>query len=397
MRPFNLLEEKNIKILTRESIEMSFLMPTATGLQKSIMDATAPFRLFLYEHGVHDYGMQGQGPQHKQIIRSYIASENGFISSQASLYRPITKNGDPRIWFTGLKKYADTNDILGIFVFEMELYVFNLTKLDIEQILNGIVVTPVVELIRNISQDANKIAQELLFKIRTIAARGQIQAIGTGDTAIGRTLETLLGIAMNSRQEPDYKGIELKSFRDKRGNRKTLFAKVPDWNLSKFKSSAEILNQFGYKRGDDFKLYCTVSTLKPNSQGLFLKIDKKLDQLIESSQELKIGDFAIWQLATLHAELKKKHKETFWIAADSIKMNEVEYFCFTKIEHTRSPIVSQFDLLLEQGVITLDHLIKKTIKGKTNKEYVSEKGPLFKIRPDKLELLFPPSMKYSLK
>ena len=397
MRPFNLLEEKNIKILTSENIEMCFLMPTATGLQKSIMDATAPFRLFLYERGIHDYGTQGQGQQHKQIIRSHIASENGFISSQASLYRPITKNGDPRIWFTGLKKYADTNDILGIFVFEMELYVLNLTKLDIERILNGIIVTPVADLIRSISQSANKVAQELLFKIRTIAARGQIQAIGTGDTAIGRTLETLLGIAMNSRQEPDYNGIELKSFRDKRGNRKTLFAKVPDWNLSKFKSSAEILNQFGYKRGDDFKLYCTVSTLKPNSQGLFLRIDAKLEQLIETSQELKIGDFAIWQLATLHAELKKKHKETFWIAADSVTINEVEYFCFTKIEHTRSPIVSQFDLLLEQGIITLDHLIKKTSKGKTNKEIVSEKGPLFKIRPDKLELLFPPSMKYSLR
>ncbi len=397
MRLFNLLEEKNIKILTSENIEMSFLMPTATGLQKSIMDATAPFRLFLYERGIHDYGTQGQGTDYKRLIQSHIATENGFISSQASLYRPITKKGDPRIWFSGLKRFAIPNDILGIFEFEMELYVLNLTKLDIEQILSGTIANPVSDLIRSISQDANKVAQELLLKIRTIAAQGQIQAIGTGDTAIGRTLESLLGIPMNSRQEPDYKGIELKSFRDKRGNRKTLFAKVPDWNLSKFKSSAEILNQFGYKRGDDFKLYCTVSTLKPNSQGLFLRIDEKLDQLIESSQELKIGDFAIWQLATLHDELKKKHKETFWIAADSLKINEVEYFCFTKIEHTRSPIVSQFDLLLEQGIITLDHLIKKTSSGKMNKERVSEKGPLFKIRPDKLEMLFPPSLKYSLR
>jgi hypothetical protein len=196
---------------------------------------------------------------------------------------------------------------------------------------------------------------------------------------------------MNSRQEPDYKGIELKSYRYKRGNRKTLFAKVPDWNISKFKSSAEILNQFGYKRGDDFKLYCTVSTLKPNSQGLLLKIDDKMSQLIESSRESEIGDFAIWQLATLHAELQKKHKETFWIAADSYLIRGIEHFHFTNVEHTRSPIVSQFDLLLEQGIITLDHLIKKN-----SKNQVSEKGPLFKIRPDKLELLFPPSLKYSL-
>jgi hypothetical protein len=321
MRPFNLLEEKNIKILTSENIEMSFLMPTATGLQKSIMDATAPFRLFLYERGIHDYGTQGQGADYKRLIQSHIATENEFISSQASLYRPITKKGDPRIWFSGLKKYAAPNEMLGIFELGMQLYVLNLTKLDIGKILSEAIVNPVAELIRSISQDANKVAQELLLKIRTIAARGQIQAIGTGDTAIGRTLETLLGIAMNSSKAPDYKGIEIKSFRDGRGTRKTLFAKVPDWNLSKFKSSTEILNQFGYKRGDDFKLYCTVSTLKPNSQGLFLRIDEKLDQLVETSQELKIGDFAIWQLTVLHAELKKKHKETFWVSADSLTID----------------------------------------------------------------------------
>jgi MvaI/BcnI restriction endonuclease family len=391
MRQFNSLEENNIKVLTAQNIDLAFLMPTATGLEKSIMDATTPFRLFLYQRSIHDYGTQGQGTEHKQFIRSSIATENGFISSQASLYRPITKKGDPRIWFTGLKKYADPNDILGIFEFGMELYVFNLTKLNIEQILSGIINNQVADLIRNISKDANKIAQELLLKLRAIAARGEIEAIGTGDTAIGRTLESLLGIAMNSRQEPDYKGIELKSYRHKRGNRKTLFAKVPDWNVSKFKSSAEILNQFGYKRGDDFKLYCTVSALKPNSQGLFLKIDEKMSQLIESSRESEIADFAIWQLVTLHAELKKKHKETFWIAADSCLIRGVEHFHFTNVEHTRSPIVSQFDLLLEQGIITLDHLIKKN-----NKNQVSEKGPLFKIRPDKLELLFPPSLKYSL-
>ncbi|MCY7331239.1 MAG: MvaI/BcnI family restriction endonuclease [Pseudanabaena sp. CAN_BIN31] len=390
MRLFNSLEEKNIKILTAENIEITFLMPTTTGLGKSIMDATAPFRLFLYERGIHDYGTQGQGAEHKKIISSYIGIDTGFVLSQASLYRPQTKNGDPRIWFTGLKKYTDSNDVLGIFEFNQELYVLNLTKLDIEKILVN-THNPIENLIRIINRNANKIAQELLLKIELIAKQGPIKADGTGDTAIGRTLETSLGITMNSSQKPDYKGIELKSFRNKRGNRKTLFAKVPDWNLSKFKSSAEILNHFGYKRGDDFKLYCTISALKSNSQGLILRLDKNIDQLIESSENPKIGDFAVWQLATLHNELKRKHKETFWVAANTTHINGVEHFQFINIEHTRSPITSQFDLLLEQGVITVDHLIKKK-----NNCPVSEKGPLFKIRPDKLGLLFPPSLKYDL-
>jgi len=394
MRLFNSLEEKNIKILTAENIELTFLMPTTTGLGKSIMDATAPFRLFLYERGIHDYGTQGQGAEHKRFISSYIGIDTGFVLSQASLYRPQTKNGDPRIWFTGLKTHAGSSDILGIFEFNQELYVLNLTKLDLEKILLDGVDNPVANLIQNISQDTNKVSQELLQKIKNISERGYIKADGTGDTAIGRTLETLLGITMNSSQKPDYKGIEIKSFRSnsqkpENGKRVTLFAKVPDWKLSKLKSSAEILDYFGYQDKDNFQLNCTVSILKHNSQGLILKLDEKADQLIESSK--KIEDFAVWQLATLHTKLKEKHKETFWVTADSTYVNDVEYFHFTRIQHTRTPIVSQFNLLLGQGVITLDHLIKRQSNGKT-----SERGPLFKIPLNKLDLLFPPSLKYNL-
>jgi hypothetical protein len=69
----------------------------------------------------------------------------------------------------------------------------------------------------------------------------------------------------------------------------------------------------------------------------------------------------------------------------------VEHFLFKKIEHTKKPIVTQFDILLDQGKITVDHLIKKTANGK-----VVEKGPLFKIKPSSLSLLFPPSKVYNL-
>jgi hypothetical protein len=391
MRKFNELEENNIKLLTREGIEMAFIMPTTTGLEKSIMDATTPFRLFLYQRGIHDYETQEQGPEHKQIVRSHIVRDYEVISSQASLYRPVTKKGDPRIWFTGLKNHANPNDILGIFASGGELYVLNLTQSNIAHLMQVGDNSPLVQLIGDMSRDANAISQELLGKIQEIAAHGRIPAIGTGDTAIGRTLETLLGIAINSSKSPDYKGIELKSYRDKRGNRKTLFAKVPNWELSKFKSSAEILDHFGYQRGEDFKLYCTLSTLRANSQGLSLRLDENDGQLVERSENVSIGDFAIWELAALHKELKKKHKETFWVAADAKVIDGTEHFSFKKVEHTRSPSVSQFDLLLGQGIITLDHLIKRRSNGR-----VSEKGPLFKIKPEKLDLLFPPSQIYRL-
>ena len=138
-------------------------------------------------------------------------------------------------------------------------------------------------------------------------------------------------------------------------------------------------------------MYCTVSAITTNSQGLTLKVDSDLNQLIENSNQKGVGDFVVWTLEKLHKRLLEKHKETFWVAADTIYDDGKEYFQYKQVEHTRKPIVSQFDMLLEQGVITLDHLIKRNSKGK-----VVEKGPLFKIKPNSLDLLFPPSHIYSL-
>jgi hypothetical protein len=280
---------------------------------------------------------------------------------------------------------------LGIIAFEGALYVLNITQLDLHKLIESEISNPLQDIVNEINQISNEVAEELLFLLNKIASKGPVPAMLQADTAIGRTLETLLGIDINSSKKPDYKGIELKSYRDKRGNRKNLFAQVPDWNLSKFKSSAVILNEFGYNRGDDFKLYCTVSTLVRNSQGLKLKMDSEISQLIENSDKSSIGDFVVWGLETLHKRLLEKHNETFWIAADSLTIGGKEHFQYKKVEHTKKPIVSQFDILLEQGIITLDHLIKRKSTGS-----VVEKGPLFKIKPNALDLLFPPSNKYDL-
>lgn len=391
MRQLTSIEIDRIKILTENSVELCLIEPTETGLVKSIMDATGSVRNFLKSKKIHDFGLQNQGQESKVLIPSKLIDTDKNINSLASLYRPNTKNGDPRIWFKGLGNYSKANDILGIIEFEGTLYVLNITQIDLEKLLNSTINNPLKELIEEINHISNEVADELLILLNKIASQGPVPAMLKADTAIGRTLETLLGIDINSSKKPDYKGIELKSYRDKKGNRKNLFAQVPDWSLSKFKSSAEILDNFGYSRGEDFKLYCTVSALVRNSQGLTLKLDSKINQLLENSDKANIGDFIAWNLETLHNRLLEKHNETFWIAANSIIIGNKEHFQFKKVEHTRKPIVTQFDILLEQGIITLDHLIKRNSTGK-----VIEKGPIFKIKPNALELLFPPSQSYSL-
>lgn len=391
MRKLSTVEINRIKLLTEKSVELTLIEPTENGLQKSIMDATGSVRIYLKSKSVHDFDLQKQGPENKIQIPSQLISADGLISSVASLYRPVTKKGDPRIWFKGLGNYADANDILGIVEFEKQLYVLNITQLDLKKLVEAKTTNPLKELVNEINVILNEIADELLFRLRAIAAKGFVPALLQADTSIGRTLEKLLGIEMNSSRTPDYKGIELKSARENKGTRKGLFAKTPNWELSKFKNRNEILDAFGYWEKDVFRLYNTIRATGRNKQGLILRTDYEQDYLFENSDKKEIGDFLIWELSVLRNALATKHKETFWIKAQSKTENGKEYFLFKSAEHTKSPLLNQFGLLIDIGHITLDYPIKRLANGS-----VIDKGCNFKLKPTALNMLFPPSSSYSL-
>lgn len=378
---------KNKKLFVSLAIEFSMFEPTETGLKKSILDTTQPVRKHFKSENFHSFDQQGQGQEHKIIANAYLVTDDNIIKTTVSLYRPKTKQGDPRMWFKLLPSYANPDEQIAIVVFESELYLFNFSRICFESIASENIVS---KLIKHIASSFNNIAEELLQKLKDIAKK-PIKVSVKGDTAVGMAVELALGISANSSKQPDYKGIELKAGRGG-NNRTTLFAQVADWNISPCKSSAEILNKYGYQRDDDFKLYCTVSTQKANSQGLQFFYDESSDQLIEKDSENK--NVAIWSGELLRKRLQEKHAETFWVKAKSTIIDGIEYFELLSVTHTRKPLESQFLPLIRLGVIMMDHLIKR--KG-GNKPTVSEKGPLFKINKKNLALLFPEPRVYSLK
>jgi hypothetical protein len=102
------------------------------------------------------------------------------------MYRPITKKGDPRIWFKGLTGYASPNDIIGLFDFEGKLYVINLTRIDIQNLIENRRGNPLQELASAIRQISTAVSDELLFLLNQIAANGRVPALLSADTAVGR-------------------------------------------------------------------------------------------------------------------------------------------------------------------------------------------------------------------
>lgn len=400
MRPYNEFEAKNVKFLVDNQVSFATIQITETGLKKSILDATAPVRAYLKENGIHDYEQQPQGELGKRLIDTLILTSTEEHFTKTSLYRPITKKGDPRMWVNKVRgvDFLHADDIFAIIAYGGLLYTVNLTTVDISMVCSSCIATPLKDLIDQIATIKSSVSEELLGLIKdrmsdwTLAKR-------FADTGVGRRVESLLGIPMNADTIPDYKGIELKSHRETSKVRNTLFTQSPDWNISRLKSGKAVVEEYGYiPDGYNHKtLHVTLSANRPNQQGLGLFVAAQTGLLeadefsliqMEDGSFQKIKDVAAWRLLKLHERLLIKHRETFWIDTETRKVNGKEYFRCTEILHTKNPIPAQFDVLLDQGQITVDFLLCRRSGGDTYS---------FKIKSEAKGLLFPQSETYNLR
>lgn len=384
-----------IKIFSEHGMSISFLVPTETGMKKSIMDATAPVRDFLKENEFHDYSAQQQGPDNKVLHPIEIILSNQTIQSQVSLYRPLSKLGDPRIYIYGLAKYAKPYNLLALFIHNNKLYVINASHKEIIDSINN-ADSPLGKLAIQARNSISDVASELLTLLRDVTGDKFIPTICSGDTGVGATLEHLLGIKRNNKKTPDYKGIEIKSSRHdpariKAKNRVNLFSQVPDWQKSS-KSAMDVLKEYGYTIDGRLQLYCTLDALHPNSQKLMLAVAENEDSLKAISRIAGAdNDLLIWAISKLKARMAEKHPESFWIKAEAQIIAGVEHFRYYKAIHTSSPMISNMDYLLNDGTISLD----LTMSQKSPRA-VNDHGYLFKIWPEDFVSIFPPPKQHSL-
>ncbi len=387
--------ERVLKHFADRGLDAAFLVPTPTGYKKSIMDAIAPFRSFLSAHRLHSYETQPQGPDSKVILRAYFVLPDRMVETRASLYRPCTKQGDPRVWFAGLKNHCQPCNLLGIVTDGQCLYVLNLSDPATQESLRS---GEVKKLLDRLAAQEEQVAMELLEKFRALHRLGFVPTVVAGATGVGMTAERFLGIQPNSDKAPDYKGIEVKCSRikERQPNRVNLYSQAPDWEHSRGMTADELLRTYGYWANHHgqprWDLYCTLKAHRPNPQSLFLEVDSDRDLLINCSRQGEETVYVLqWSLETLRQRLLEKHRETFWVKATSIMENGVEKFRYDSIVHTKRPTVSLFGYLIDAGVITVDYTMHFKENGK-----VRDHGYLFKIKPSHVGLLFPDPVEYDL-
>ena len=392
MRSFSNFEIANFAVLSKLGIRYTTFQTYWTSLDKGYFDAIAPIRAFLKEEGIHDYSVQGQGQINKEYRDGFLLTDNLIIPAKASLYRPTTKKGDPRLWFSLLHKYAAPDDIFAMFHIEAKLYIIDVTKTNVVECYNSMQRNPIKDILESLYHKEMEVAQELLEKFKKLYDNGRwYESEVQSDTGIGRAVETLLGIPMNDSPDPDYKGIELKSKRLQRSSSKNgLFSQIPDWDKSFFKNGKDIVQKYGYEKNGKRTLQVTVQANRPNAQSLVLDItnDDEILEMLEMRNDILCNHVVEWELIKLHERLTNKHKETFWISVDNTMIDGKEFFKYSYIEHTRNPNVAEFDNLIMQQFITLELLLcRPSGRGDTWN---------FKIKDRAIPLLFPESFLYKL-
>ncbi|GAB6013015.1 MvaI/BcnI family restriction endonuclease [Viscerimonas tarda] len=167
--------------------------------------------------------------------------------------------------------------------------------------------------------------EEFTKKFKEIKDLGFVPTLRNGSTGIGYTLETMLGIKENNDAHPDIEGAELKAHRTKENTLITLFTfnnkawKMPPLEAVKKYGSLDKEGRQG--------LYYTMS-LKPNSAGLFLDVQKTEISVRHISGEI----VATWQLHDLAERFVQKIPALLFVSAFTEERDGMEYFHFSRAQ-----------------------------------------------------------------
>jgi len=400
------------KIVRASETEFALVRITETMLSKSTIDANKSIVELMRLYSYFDFNSAIDGEKTYLPIRILTAS--GWIESVTSLYRPNAKPnkpGDPRLWPRGIVGAVTAGNLLLITINDDHLTLIPLlSDLVTDEILNEEFPTQKLSYLLEIEEEKPSASEAPVSLDRvedfTSPYRDQLDIsleADTSDTAlssdqnsnvalwlkrvvgklrdnvdrwllscspqksnpkdVGDTLEAKFGLKVNNDGTADYHGIELKTKRRKSKTPDTLFSQIPDADLTPLRTAKEIILTYGYPsrkphREGFTELFVTVSN-SPNPQGLYLQVNDD-SQTVEmrctgkEGYNLEDHKVAVWTYEILKERLFEKHPVTAWILASEDEIDGAIHFRYDGLEISKTPVFSQFLLLIERGIVVYD-------------------------------------------
>jgi hypothetical protein len=207
-----------------------------------------------------------------------------------------------------------------------------------------------------------------------------VKATRTGDTAIGKTFEDLMGIVENNSPEADFHGVEIKTKRATSDSLLTLFTARPCWPL---KASRGIVERFGYIREDEpdepcvKRFYQTLYSNKNNGSNL---------NIIPSNDGVNLecdGEpIAIWNTERLYKISNRKLSALGFVLADTRKIHGYEEFLFREATLLWNFSYDKFIQAIIDGKVSIDFRVK------IHENRLRDHGTAFRIMKEHLSLLY---------
>lgn len=243
-------------------------------------------------------------------------------------------------------------------------------------------------------QSETEIIEELVMKFTNISKLGWIKSHRQHNTGIGKTFEDLIEKVEDNLNDPDYKGIELKTHRKSSNSFTTLFTACPDGpnsgeNTRLREKYGEIDEESGLKTLHT-SIFATRKTTYFNRTKFQMEIDyndKKIYLLVFDMNDNLVEKTTFWTFDSLKKKLEKKLKVLAIVDSKSKKENETEYFKYDKITILKFKDFDKFLLAIKDGKIMLDIRIGVFKSGK-NYGKTHDHGTGFRIKELDIESLY---------
>lgn len=386
--------------------DYALIRMTSTMIDKNNLDANGIFRELLEKNDLVDYESMEFGGANGIAYNAMFIQNGKTENVKLKFYRVTNKRGDRRFSIETLKrkmqdKEINVGDLLYISIFKddngnPQIFIINLTHNtpSSQEILNAVGEDSITKLFNEIKPKLSEIIHGGFYN--NFKGVGEIAPKDVGDT-----LEALLGIETNNRNDADYKGlIEIKS---KGGSRTldtlftlrpcfdgTLIASYEAKDRNRVSAFARLYGYDSEKHPGYNSLYITIGSQEApqNNQGFYLDTDEegKRVNLVRIDPNTKKKEItAYWTFNDLKEQLYLKHPSTLWIKAESRMVSGMGQFRYREVELSRAPQFTTFLTLIKSGIITYDWRGYTTKSGRYQGK---NHGNAWRIKPNAKTYLF---------